>query len=150
MKTHFQVCQFLPNVPSVEDACVQRLAGSLKSRSGVHRVHVIGSGQRACLCVHFSAEETNRTCILEVAQKLARQLASHIGHVRWQVLSEVDAALLAEAAKLLRSLQGVLEAHIDEAGTIRAEYFHDQTGPGTIQAVLREAGIETAESKASE
>jgi hypothetical protein len=48
----------LPDVPDAADACVTRLIGELKGRSGVESVHVrpaFASGP-AQLCIHYDAE----------------------------------------------------------------------------------------------
>lgn len=136
----------LPDVPGAEDACVRRLIGSLEGRAGIWRVHVTGAGPAARLCVHVEETEWGRERLLRAARTLAEQLTCRIGHVRWHVLGGISASLLKEAAKLLRSLRGVLEAHVRGGEEISVEYLREQTGPDAILAALHETGIEAVMS----
>lgn len=140
MKTLLQIDQFLPDVPNAEDACVQRLIGSLKGRSGIRRVYIAGMGPAASLCIHAENAQWDRERLIRVVTALAEQLMRRIGHFQWH-LRELSTSLLEEAAQLLRSKRGVLEAHVDSPEEITIEYLRAKTSPDAIRMALRESGI---------
>jgi len=57
-KLRLDIPILLPDVPDAADACVTRLIGELKGRSGVESVHVrpASASGPAQLCVHYDAE----------------------------------------------------------------------------------------------
>ena len=142
MKVFFDIARLLPDLPSGEDACAQRLAGSLRRREGIRRVHLTDEGGAQVVCVHYAKPETSRARIIEIVQTLAAQLARSIGHARWDAGGRLSAPRLREAVRLLEDQKGVLEAHADTARYLCAEYLRDRTGLSALQEALRDAGIQ--------
>lgn len=141
MNVHFDITELLPGVPNAEDACAHRLVGSLQGRAGIRRVHLAEEGATRRVCVHYAEEHITEGRITEIARTLAAQLARCIGHVRWHLTGRLPRPLLEEAARLLRIQAGVLEAHVEDARHLCAEYLRDRTSAGALQETLREAGI---------
>lgn len=154
MKILFDLAQLLPDLPSAEDACAERLAGSLRRREGIRRVHLTEEGGARTLCVHYAGPEVSRARIIEIAETLAAQLARSIGHARWDVGEALGAPRFREAVELLQDQRGVLDAYAEAAAgaaaaaatnTARylcAEYLRDRTGFSTLHEALRKAGLE--------
>ena len=142
MKVFFDITRLLPDLPSGEDACAERLAGSLRRRERVQRVHLTEEDGVRSLCVHYTKPEMSRAHIIEVVRTLAAQLAQSIGHARWDAGGRLSAPRLREAVQLLEDQQGVLEAHADTARYLCAEYLRDRTGLPALQEALRDAGIQ--------
>ena len=150
MKVFFDVARLLPDLPRGEDACAERLAGSLRQREGVQRVHLTEEGSVRSLCVHYTKPEMSRAHIIELVRTLAAQLAQSIGHARWDLGDSVSAARLREAVQLLEDQQGVLKAYADAAADpatnaacyLCAEYLRDRTGLPALQEALGSVGIQ--------
>ena len=141
MKVFFDIARLLPDLPSGEDACAERLAGSLRQREGVRRVHLTEEDGVRALCVHYTKPEMSRAHVIEVARTLAARLTQSIGHARWDVGERLNASCLREAAALLEDQQGVLGVHVDPPRYLCAEYLRDRTGLSELQDVLHEIGI---------
>ena len=141
MKVFFDVARLLPDLPNGEDACAERLAGSLRRREGVQHVHLTEEDGMRSLCVHYTKPETSRAQVIEMARTLAAQFARSIGHARWDVGERLSATRRREAAALLEDQQGVLGAHVDAARYLRAEYLRNRTGLSELQEALGSVGI---------
>ena len=141
MNVHFDITELLPGLPNAEDACARRLVGSLKGRAGIRRVHLAEEGSARRVCVHYAEEHISAARITEIARTLAAQLARCIGHVRWHLTGRLSPPLLDEAARLLRSRAGVLEAHVEGARHLCAEYLRDRTSAGVLGEALGKVGI---------
>lgn len=113
----------LPALPQTKDHCVARLIQALKARGGIANAHVADavSGAPPELCIHYDPGVISVGKVQGIARAAGAELTDRFGHL----LLRMDAMHARAARSLtakLQSLQGVVEAEANAAGTIRLEF----------------------------
>jgi len=130
----------LPEISSVQDACVARLAELLEAKTGVSSAHPSTqiSQDENRLCVHFDASVVSVGELREFATRAGATLAERYGHF----VRRGDSMPPRRARRLARELfqvPGVLEAVVSPDGTARVEFDRDLGDPEAIETALHSA-----------
>ncbi len=142
-KAKIELSLVLPSVPDLQDDCIQRLITLLDTRDGVEAVHLAngirpGDGQ---VCIHF---DPNRITLKEVrvlATRAGGELDKRYGHVL--IHSESMHARRARTVEeRVRQIDGVLEAAVSPAGTLRIEFDRMVVDEDLLRKLLKSTGVE--------
>ncbi|OMH23256.1 ATPase [Tersicoccus phoenicis] len=138
--TQLDLNTVLPEALDEKDACVRRLTAGLQARDGVTSAHVEQGQAAAQLCVHFEPDVISLQRIRELAFSLGARVDNDFGHLSLDVdeVSRPAPAQLLE--QKLRKAAGVVEAHVSPTGSVRVEYFADQTSEREIVELLERSG----------
>lgn len=137
----------LPDIPDLQDACVDRLVNDLESTDGVEAAHIISgeNGHQAQLCIHYDPEVVPLPHIRQIAHRLGAELTDEIGHVIWNVDGLHHARKARALGERLRNQAGVLEAEATASGVVRVEYERRTIHEQELKEVLRKSGSPVAE-----
>lgn len=131
----------LPEVPDVEDACVERLLVAIEEcGQGVEEAHVVGGadGESARVCIHYEAGEFSWPDIRQALEDSGARLMHRYGHL---LVTAEDSVFSAEdMAGYIEPMEGILDAAAG-AGLVRVEFERAKTGEAAIRAALE--GMET-------
>ncbi|WP_354476611.1 heavy metal translocating P-type ATPase [Marisediminicola sp. UYEF4] len=132
----------LPEALDERDACVRNLIGALESREGVRSAHIDRAHDAATaqLCIHFEPDVIGLDRIRDLAHSLGARVDSTFGHISVEVdgVSRVARAQLLE--QRLRTMSGVVEAHVSPIGSVRVEYAVGETSDAAILDLLDKFG----------
>lgn len=137
----------LPDIPDLQDACVDRLVNDLKATAGVDAAHIIDgeNGHEAQLCIHYDPEVVPLPRIRQIAHRLGAELTDEIGHVIWNVDGLHHARKARALGERLRNHAGVLEAEATASGVVRVEYERKTIRKQELKEVLRKSGSPVSE-----
>ena len=136
----------LPEVPDARDACVRRLIGSLESREGVERVHVVeaSNAEPARLCIHYDRDVMSIGRIRWAARQAGAEITSRFGHVILEVRGIPHRRRARTVSERLKRSPGVLEAEATATGPVRIEFDRTVTSDGELLSVLGDLGVSIA------
>ena len=130
----------LPDVGDGRDACVHRLEELLEAKSGVSKAHRLmecdgDSPER--LCVHFDRHELSVSDVCNDARRAGLELHEHYGHLVTDTKPMHVRKARHLSSELLRE-NGVIEAHVSAAGSVRVEFERQVTDEARVRARLSE------------
>jgi len=128
----------LPEVANDADACIDRLASSLRGREGVSEAHI---DARAQLCIHYDPAILSLARVRSLATSAGAAITEEYGHINWQVdgLSHQRRARM--VSERLREQAGVIEAEASSAGTVRVEFARSVVLENDIRRFLAVLGV---------
>lgn len=140
--TQLDLKTVLPEALDEQDTCVQRLTDGLQARDGVMSAHVKrpAGTEAAQLCVHFEPDIISLQRIRGLALSLGARVDSAFGHLSINVdgISRPARAQLLE--QRLRSMDGIVEAHVSATGSVAVEYLADRTSDQAVLDFLERFG----------
>lgn len=132
----------LPDVPTSDDQCVDRLESLLADRPGVTKVHVITDpGSTARLCLHYDTDTLTLAQVERYAHSAGLEISARYGHalLSLDAIDSEDAGRRIE--RQLLGLPGVLAASVNLAAEVaRVEFDRQQTSETSIAGALQQWG----------
>jgi len=137
-KFRVELALVLPQAPSEDDGCVQRLIDDLRGREGISDVHLRSATEQtpAELCLHYAPDVISLERIGKLAQSAGAAVTGRYGHALWQVDGISHERRARTVAERLLSLPGILEASANAAGTVRVEFDRQRTSEAAIVDAL--------------
>ncbi|MCI4658461.1 heavy metal translocating P-type ATPase [Cryobacterium zhongshanensis] len=152
IETQLDLRTLLPEAMDERDVCVRNLTSTLESREGVRSAHVdrAEGGAAAQLCIHFEPDVISLDRIRDLALSLGARVDSTFGHISVEVdgVSRVARAQLLE--QRLRTMAGVVEAHVSAIGSVRVEYTVGETSDTAILDLLEKFGASPRAGRATD
>lgn len=148
-KAQFDIPLVLPGVADAADACVERIIGRLRPRTGVDEVHVVPAtaNQPAKLCIDYDPDTLSLSTVRAEVGAAGAEIASQYGHIIWQI-----AGLHARRARTigdrLAQLPGILEVNVNPAGLVRIEFERAVIAEDTLADALTGMGAAPTELSA--
>ncbi|MEZ5688334.1 MAG: heavy metal translocating P-type ATPase [Caenibius sp.] len=142
-KLQLDIPLILPEIPDVNDACVERLTANLAARPGIEKAHIVpAEGDKpALLCIHYDRETLSLGRIRDIAQAAGAAISERYGHVLWPVKGITHQRKARTVSTRLRTLRGVIEADANAAGMVRVEFDREQISERQIFRVLARMGV---------
>lgn len=151
-ETQLDLRTLLPEAMDERDACVRNLTSALESRDGVRSAHVDrpNDGEDAQLCIHFEPDVISLDRIRDLAHSLGARVESTFGHFSVEVSGVSRVARAQRLEQRLRTMAGVVEAHVSPVGAVRVEYTVGETSDAAVLALLDNFGVSPRSGRASE
>ena len=128
----------LPEVPDVDDTCVERLEALIGAGSGISRAHVKGEDAKAPkLCLHYDPEVVTLAQVERLAKAAGLQITERFGHaiIPFHFVGGEDAARHIE--KRLSGQDGVLGVSVSlPAQVARIEFDRQLISREEIQRLV--------------
>ena len=132
----------LPDVSEVHDRCVLRLTDTIKGRSGIDEVHIVGIESGAPqLCVHYDPDSMTLGRVRELVQSVGAEISSQYAHLSFRTKGSLLARTARRIAAELRRVPGVLEADVAASGSLRIEYDRSSVSQQELVEALGALGI---------
>ena len=141
-KLQLDIPLILPEIPDVNDACVERLTANLAARPGIEKAHIVpAEGDKpALLCIHYDRETLSLGRIRDIAQAAGAAISERYGHVLWPVKGINHQRKARTVTTRLRTLRGVIEADANATGMVRVEFDREQISEREIFRALARMG----------
>jgi Cd2+/Zn2+-exporting ATPase len=141
----------LPEIEDSCDDCVTQLERVLKSRKGIHRVHVKREQEPTQLCLHFDPNLVSLTAVERMARDAGSHLTQRYRHERIP-FTGMDVADAAESlARYLEKLPGMLHASINyAAGLAFVAYDTQELTQAQVEGAIGDLGYHVVREQAAE
>ena len=135
----FKLSVVLPGVPDAQDHCVERLSELLKTKAGIHDVHITTASDEEPerLCIHFDPAAISLAEVRDVATQAGARLEARYGHMVRRIESMHAGRASALESRLARQ-QGVLETVVAPDGAVRVEFDRELTNEEKLDSELHQ------------
>tara|TARA_R100001143_G_scaffold63595_1_gene73206 strand:+ start:19057 stop:21507 length:2451 start_codon:yes stop_codon:yes gene_type:complete len=147
-KVTIELPVLLPDIPDIDDPCVPRLIGTLKSRVGISYAHVkLDDNGQTILCIHYNPHVITLKRIKEIAKTTGAKLHDTFGHLVNNISGIRHSRHARTITQRLNKIPGVVDAYASASGQVRIEFNRNKTSKDGLLGKLDEMGLRSKSDK---